>query len=98
MRLVIASISLQVYLEDLDHHFLIVGDVDCFKHFTVLATAKFSHQLKVILVSGKRGGERTSVWVRLLHAANVCRRVNGIFTPTQLRETRSPSTPWADEC
>lgn len=58
MHLVLASISVYIYLENLDHHFLVVGNVDCFKHFTVLATPKFSHQLKVILVSGKRGGEK----------------------------------------
>lgn len=61
MRLDTASVSLQGYLQNLDHHFLVVRDVDCFKHFTVLATAEFSHQLKVILVSGARGGERTEV-------------------------------------
>lgn len=59
---ILECISLYIYLENLDHHFLIVGDVDCFKHFTVLATTKFSHQLKVILVSGREERERTSAW------------------------------------
>lgn len=39
------------YLEYLHHHLLIVGNVDCLKDFTVLATPELSHQLKVILIS-----------------------------------------------
>lgn len=39
------------HLEDLDHHLLIVGDVDGLKHFTVLASAQFTDQLVVFLVA-----------------------------------------------
>lgn len=39
------------YLEDFHNHFLIVGDVDGFKDFTVLAPAQFPHKLIVILVA-----------------------------------------------
>lgn len=100
MHLIHASASSQIYLENLHHHLLIIGDVDCFKHFTVLATPKFSHQLKVILVSGreKKIHNQNVSLVEAFHAANVCKRVNKTFTPIQLRGTHSPSTPWADEC
>lgn len=39
------------HLEDLDHHLLIVGDVDGLKHFTVLPSAQFTDQLVVFLVA-----------------------------------------------
>lgn len=43
--------SKHTYLEDFHNHFLIVGDVDGFKDFTVFATAEFPHKLIVILVA-----------------------------------------------
>lgn len=43
--------SLYIYLENLHDHLLIIGDVDGLKHFAVLSTSQFSHQLKIILVS-----------------------------------------------
>jgi hypothetical protein len=39
------------YLEYFHHNLLVVGDVDCFKHFTVLPASKLPHQLEVILIS-----------------------------------------------
>lgn len=44
-------VSAWLYLENLHHHLLIVGDVDRLKDFAVLATPKFTHQLKIILIS-----------------------------------------------
>lgn len=39
------------HLQDLDHHLLIVGDVDCLEHFAVLPSAQFTNQLVVLLVA-----------------------------------------------
>lgn len=39
------------HLEDLDHHLLIVGDVNGLKHFTVLPSAQLTDQLVVFLVA-----------------------------------------------
>lgn len=45
------------HLEDLDHHLLIVGDVDGLKHFTVLPSAQLTDQLVVFLVAIATDGE-----------------------------------------
>lgn len=42
------------YLKYFHHNLLVVGDVDCFKHFTVLPAPKLPHQLEVILISAGR--------------------------------------------
>lgn len=47
--------NVNTHLEDFHHHLLVVGDVDGFKDFAVLAAAEFPHQLIIILVPG---GER----------------------------------------
>lgn len=39
------------HLQDLDHHLLIVGDVDCLEHFAVLPSAQLTNQLVVLLVA-----------------------------------------------
>lgn len=41
----------RAHLEDLDHHLLIVGDVDGLKHLAVLPSAQLPHQLVVLLVA-----------------------------------------------
>ena len=42
------------HLEDFNHHFLIVTDVDGFKHLAVFPSAQFTHQLVVVLITGER--------------------------------------------
>ena len=49
------------HLQDLDHHLLIVGDVDRFKHFAVLPSAQLSHQLVVLLVAIETDRQKTSM-------------------------------------
>lgn len=39
-----------LHLEYFDDYFLVVCDVDGFKHFAVLSSAEFPHQLVVILI------------------------------------------------
>lgn len=41
----------RAHLQDLDHHLLIVGDVDCLEHFAVLPSAQLTNQLVVLLVA-----------------------------------------------
>lgn len=38
------------HLEYFDNYFLVVCDVDGFKHFAVLSSAEFPHQLVIILI------------------------------------------------
>ena len=97
----LTSVFVEIYLEYLHHHLLIIGDVDCLKDFAVLATPQLPHQLEVILVSvkGQKKDSKTSAWVKSRQAA-YCKsvRINKVFTPIRLRGTHSPSTPWAGEC
>jgi hypothetical protein len=42
------------HLEDFNHHFLIVTDVDSLKHLAVFTPAQLTHQLVVVLITGER--------------------------------------------
>lgn len=48
----------------------------------------------------RKNHNQTSAALKSCHAAcsKCCVRVNKVFTPIQPRGTRSPNTPWADEC
>lgn len=39
------------HLQNLDHYFLVVGDIDCLEHFAVLSPTELTNQLVVLLVT-----------------------------------------------
>lgn len=51
LRIMGCSGDASAHLEDLDHHLLVVGDVDGLKHLAVLPSAQLTHQLVVFLVA-----------------------------------------------